>query len=275
MAQSLKIYPLRKSLVLLVLLGDQHVWRKQVSPIFSKFTVIHGLPYVCNDVCISARSGQPHFKSTKKPINSNVTQLQSNMPFESINSTWCTSKRAPTDHLFWQVKLGAQLKMRCTRTTQSLESSDVTKLHCTAGRPKAHSSKWGVHGQRTLSLLYWILPVPQRSQPHPPSVLARRFVGQLPSGSPSNLLIILGIFGAGNQVLTILSNFSFLWTDFGFQKMDWDIFLMAHTNFSRVFQGYLWKLTNLFKIVFFPKTTFKFGANLGSSRNCPGKSEQI
>ena len=43
--------------------------------------------------------------------------------------------------------------------------------------------------------------------------------------------------------------------------MDWNNFLMAHTNFSRLFQGYLWKLAILFKIYFFPKTTWKFGAN--------------
>ena len=59
---------------------------------------------------------------------------------------------------------------------------------------------------------------------HPPPILARRFLGQLPRGSPSNPLVILRIFGVGNQILAILSIFYFFGTDFGLQKMDWDNF---------------------------------------------------
>ena len=65
-------------------------------------------------------------------------------------------------------------------------------------------------------------------------------------------LVILGIFRVGRCFVVILLQFQISGTDFGLQKLNWDNFVMAHTNFLRVFSGFQWKFTVLFKISIFP-----------------------
>ena len=65
-------------------------------------------------------------------------------------------------------------------------------------------------------------------------------------------LVILGIFRVGRCFVVILLQFQIFGTDFGLQKLNWDNFVMAHTNFLRVFSGFQWKFTVLFKILIFP-----------------------
>ena len=49
---------------------------------------------------------------------------------------------------------------------------------------------------------------------------------------------MLGIFRVGRCFVVILLQFQIFETDFGLQKLNWDNFVMAHTNFLRVFSGF-------------------------------------
>ena len=59
-------------------------------------------------------------------------------------------------------------------------------------------------------------------------------------------LVILGIFRVGRCFVVILLQFQIFGTDFGLQKLNWDNFVMAHTNFVQIFSGFQWKFTVLF-----------------------------